>query len=174
MTRACVSDYRGSEIPDADRWGLDPDKIYALLRDPDELKRAVSTFDSLPVLSHHVPVNSVSPGKQWVVGSTGSDARFDAPYLTNSLVIWDQGAIDDVESSETRELSCGYRFEFVPESGTYQGERFFGRMTKISGSHVAIVPRGRVPGCLIGDAAPTWMDRMSRSREFIRQARGFA
>ena len=138
---------------------------------PGELARSVSSFNNLPVLSKHVPVNAVSPGKQWVVGTTGSDARFDEPYLTNSLVVWDQDAIDGIEDGTAKEISCGYRFEFDPTPGRWQGQTFDGVMRDISGSHVALVESGRVgPHCVVGDAAPAWMVQQERwLQEFRRR-----
>jgi uncharacterized protein len=74
-------------------------------------------------------------------------------------VIWDQSAIDAVESGETADISCGYRYRPVMEPGTFRGEPYDGRMVDIEGSHVALVPDGRVPGCLVADYWPTWMPR---------------
>ncbi|MCX5617054.1 DUF2213 domain-containing protein, partial [Bombella sp. TMW 2.2559] len=41
ISKANVCGYWGREIPDHAHLGLDPDKMYQLLRDPDELKKAV-------------------------------------------------------------------------------------------------------------------------------------
>ena len=48
ISKATVNPYRGNEIPGWEELGLDPKKIYQLLRDPDELKKAASTFCGLP------------------------------------------------------------------------------------------------------------------------------
>ena len=34
ISKATVNPYNGAEIPDAERFGLDPGKVYMLLRDP--------------------------------------------------------------------------------------------------------------------------------------------
>jgi len=45
-----------------------------------------------------------------VIGSTGTNAAFEAPYLRNSLVVWARDAIDDIESDVKKELSSAYRY----------------------------------------------------------------
>ena len=44
ISKANVCIYYGKEIPDSEALGLDPNKAYRLLRDPEELKKAVNTF----------------------------------------------------------------------------------------------------------------------------------
>ena len=39
LTMAAVNVYAGSEIPDAEALGLDPNQQYRLLRDPDEVAK---------------------------------------------------------------------------------------------------------------------------------------
>jgi hypothetical protein len=78
-----------------------------------------------------------------VVGSTGTDAKFVAPYLTNSLVIWVQDAIDAIENETQKELSCAYRYRADMTPGSYIGERYDGVMRNIIGNHVAVIPEGR-------------------------------
>ena len=143
ITKANVCGYRGSEIPGSEALGLDPDKVYQLLRDPEELRLAVSTFDGLPILSRHVPLTAADHRRDVVVGSTGSAAMFRDPYLTNSLVIWDAAAIRAIETGEARELSAGYRYVADMTPGRFRGERYQGVMRSIRGNHVALVSAGR-------------------------------
>src|SRR5438552_84173 len=56
ISKACVNPYVGHEIPGWQELGLEPDKIYKLLRDPEELAKAASTFNNVPILSEHVAV----------------------------------------------------------------------------------------------------------------------
>ena len=56
ISKAGVNPYYGEEIPGWQSLGLDPKKIYQLLRDPAELEAAVSTFNNLPILSDHIPI----------------------------------------------------------------------------------------------------------------------
>jgi uncharacterized protein len=154
LSAACVSGYKGAEINGWQGLGLKPDRVYPILRPPEELARAKATFNNLPVLTRHVPVDALNHHPELVVGSTGTDAAFDGTSLTNSLVLWSSAAIAGVESGRQRDLSCGYRWQVSWEPGTFRGERFAARMTALCGNHLALVPDGRVPGATIGDAAP--------------------
>jgi hypothetical protein len=143
ISKATVNPYRGDEIPGWEALGLAPGRTYHLLRDPNELRKAASTFDGLPVLIRHVPVSAADHPRELTVGTTGSDAEFDGTYLRCSLTVWDQRAIDGIESGDQRELSCGYSYRPIMRPGVFRGQRFDGKMTAISGNHVALVEDGR-------------------------------
>ena len=100
LSKACVNPYKGSEIPGWQELGLDPDKVYRLFRHPDELTKAAPTFNNLRLLSRHTAVDAANPKEDLVAGSTGSEARFEYPYIVNSLVVWRAQDIADVESRE--------------------------------------------------------------------------
>ena len=153
ISKATVNPYRGSEIPGAEELGLDADRVYYLLRDPDELAKAAPTFNNLPILIRHVPVSADAHMPELVIGSTGTDAAFMAPYLTNSLVIWASGAIAGIETREQQELSSAYRYKPDMTPGTYKGLRYDGIMRDIVGNHVALVEAGRAgPDVVVGDS----------------------
>lgn len=153
ISKAAVNPYRGSEIPGAEELGLDPGKVYYLLRDPDELAKAAPTFNNLPVLSRHVPVSADAHQPDLVVGSTGTDAAFNGTYLTNSLVVWAAAAIAGIYSKEQQELSSAYRYEADMTPGVYKGLHFDGIMRHIVGNHVALVEAGRAgPDVVVGDS----------------------
>lgn len=174
ISKACVNPYFGREIPDYQALGLDADRIYKLLRDPEELQRAASTFNNIPLLSAHVPVSVDAPQKDIVVGSTGTDAVFDAPYLKNSLVIWDAVAIAGIESKAQTELSCAYRYTADMTPGVFEGTPYDGVMRNIQGNHVALVETGRAgPDVVVGDSKlkPKGND-MPMSNEEVTIAKG--
>lgn len=155
ISKATVNPYRGDEIPDSEALGLDPNKVYFLLRHPDELERGASTFNNLPLLSTHVPVSAFDPQKELIVGSTGTDAQFSAPYLRNSLVIWDAQAIGRVQSREQCEISCAYRYRADMTPGVYDGAPYDGVMRDLIGNHVALVEVGRAgPDVVVADGNP--------------------
>lgn len=162
ISKATVNPYRGNEIPDAEQLGLDPDKVYYLLRDPAELEKAAPTFNNIPVLDRHIPVTVDDPQKDRVVGSTGTDAAFNSPYLTNSLVIWDAVAIVGVTTREQCELSSAYRYDAEMTPGTYEGVHYDGIMRNIRGNHVALVDVGRAgPDVVVGDSKLLEIPQMS-------------
>lgn len=154
ISAARVNPYNGYEIPDYEALGLDPNKVYQLYRDTDELAKAAPTFNNIPLLSKHVPVTVDEPQKDLVVGSTGTDAEFQAPFLLNSLVVWDAEAIAGIESGQKKELSSAYRYVAVMEPGEHEGLRFDGYMVSIVANHLCLVEAGRAGSdVVVGDAA---------------------
>lgn len=155
ISKALVNPYRGSEIPGAEALGLDPGKVYKLLRHPDELEKAASTFNNIPVLSEHSPVFADDHKPELVVGSTGTDAVFEFPYLKNSLVLWAKDAIEDVDNRDKCELSCAYRYRADMTPGLWDGVPYDGVMRDLIGNHVALVGVGRAgPDVVVADGNP--------------------
>lgn len=153
LSKATVNPYRGSEIPDWEALGLDPNHVYYLLRDPDELAKAADSFNGVQLLRKHTPVSAQDDQRWDVVGTTGTAAKFEDPYLQNSLHVWSQEAIDDIESEAKKELSCGYHYRADMTPGNFNGMRFDGVMRDIVGNHVALVKDGRAgPDVVVGDS----------------------
>lgn len=162
ISKANVCPYRGDEIPGWDpdtethALGLEPDRIYKLLRAPDELRKSVPTWNGIQLLRDHVPVDVADHRKHDIVGTTGTDAAFDGTYLTNSLIFWSLEGIDLVESGKQRELSCGYHYDPDMTPGTFNGEAYDGVMRNIRGNHVALVEEGRAgPDVVVADSLAT-------------------
>ncbi len=154
ITKACVSEYWGSEIPDGERLGLDPGRLYRLHRDPAELEKGAPSFAGKPVLMRHRPLTAADHDHKVVVGSIGQDVRWAPPYLVASLSIWDGAAIEGIESGEQRQLSAGYRYRAEMIPGTADGVSFDGTMRSITANHLAIVSEGRCgPDVVVFDAA---------------------
>ena len=154
ISKACVSPYKGEEIPRQKELGLDPGRIYKLLRAPDELARAetVQSANNIQLMSAHVAVTAAKPKEEYVAGTLGSDAEFVAPYLRNSLAIWRQEDIDDIVSRDRCELSMGYRYDADMTPGSFEGERYDGVMRNIIFNHCALVEFGRAgPDVVVGD-----------------------
>jgi len=171
ISKATVNPYRGDEIPEWQALGLDPGRVYYLLREPEELAKAAPTFNNLPILSKHQKVSADDHQPDLVVGTTGSSSEFVAPYLQNSLAFWAGPAIDAIEadddSKRVKELSCGYRYRADMTPGTYQGQSYDGVMRDIVGNHVALVREGRAgPDVVVADEAmrPGWRFAAFRSR----------
>jgi hypothetical protein len=143
ISKANVCPYRGSEIPGAEQLGLDPSRIYRLLRDPEELKKGIATFNRLQILDKHIPVTADEPYRDRTVGATGSEAEFDGRYVNNSLTIWVSQAIAGIESGQVKELSAAYYYDADMTPGVFNGETYDGVMRNIRGNHVALVEAGR-------------------------------
>lgn len=155
ISKGNICPYYGSEIPDPNgTLRLEPNKRYMLLRDPVELEMAAATFNNIPLLIEHVAVSADDHQPDLIVGSTGTDASFTKPYLTNSLVVWAQDAINLILNDEQKELSCAYRYRADMTPGTFEGQRYDGVMREIEGNHVALVEEGRAGhDVVVGDSA---------------------
>lgn len=158
ITKAMVCPYFGHEIPNYQALGLDANTVYNLLRDPQELEKAAHTFNKLPILSTHKAVfvgQTDQEFKPYVIGFSGDDSVYNAPYVDNSLVIFDSVAIAAIEQSAQKEISCGYRYVPIMKSGSYDGMSYDGVMTDIVGNHIAIVESGRAGSdVVVGDSNP--------------------
>lgn len=161
LTKAVVNPYWGREIPDFEKLGLNPDKKYMLLRDPDELKKAVPTANGRPLLDRHRAATATDHPKELTVGAFGTNARWDPKEeaVRNDLSVWPEYASRAIEDGSQRELSMGYSYIPVMEPGSYKGHHYDGRMTQIKFNHGALVPEGRVQGATVADAMPSIWSR---------------
>lgn len=174
ISKANVCPYYGREIPGSEALGLDPDRVYYLLRDPEELARAAPTFNNIPLLNIHIPVSAIDPQKEYVVGTTGSEAIFDGTYLQNSLAVWDGSAIAGIESHEQKELSSAYRYRADMTPGEYEGVKYDGVMRDIVGNHVALVEAGRAgPDVVVGDSQPLELQKMAKADKKLAALKPF-
>lgn len=155
ISKATVNPYYGGEIPNYRQLGLEPKKVYYLLRDPEELEKAAPTFNNLPLLNKHIPVSADEPQKEVIAGTTGSDTVFEDGYLKCSLAVWDAEAIAGIESGEQVELSSAYRYTADMTAGEFEGRHYDGVMRDIVGNHVALVDVGRAGrDVVVSDADP--------------------
>jgi hypothetical protein len=181
ISRAGVNEYLGSEIPRWKELGLDGARRYRLLRHPDELAKAVDSFNGLPLLRRHQPhsANDHRDNADLLVGGTGSGATWADPYVEVPLFVWEQGAIDGIEQGAQKELSSSYYYDCDMTPGEWNGQAYDGVMRNLRGNHVALVERGRAGhDCCVGDEALPEV----RGRKFVsnvvrfvpRNARRFA
>lgn len=155
ISKANVCEYYGHEIPGADELGLEPQRKYRLLRDPEELKKGAASANGKPLMIKHVPTSADDHQGDLVVGSIGTDAEYKHPYLFNSLTVWDRKGIDGIEDKSQTELSSAYRYRADMTPGTYEGAQFDGVMRDIDFNHVALVPEGRAGAdVVVGDSKP--------------------
>lgn len=175
ISKANVCPYFGREIPNAEKLGLEPDKIYQLWRHPDELKKAAATFNNIPLLSIHTPDFPGDPPREYRVGVTHSNADFDGTYLTNGLSVWDDSAIAGIETEEQEELSSSYQYVADMTPGvTPIGEPYDGIMRDIIGNHVALVEKGRAGSdVLVADSLPPELKQMARAKNILDALKPF-
>lgn len=153
ITKATVNPYYGREIPGWREAGLDPEAVYYGFRDPEELKKSLSTWQGLPLhIEHHVD-SAEEPARPTRVGAVGR-ADWNAPYVDAPLTVWDGEAIAAIEDGSFRELSCAYRYDPDFRPGRYEGVEYDFIMRNIRGNHVALVEEGRAgPDVVVADGA---------------------
>lgn len=154
VSRVQVAPYYGYEIPDWQKYRLDPDRQYHFLRPADELEAMVPSIKNLPIELDHHETDAENLPKAAVIGSMGSDARFDGEFLRVSLCFTDADAIHAIESGEIRELSMSYFFDLDMTPGSHEGQPYDGVMRNLRGNHLALVTSGRCgPRVGVRDAA---------------------
>jgi hypothetical protein len=128
-------------------------------RPPEEVSspESLSTFGMKPATWGHPPVLLDSANtKQFQVGYSGSQVRYNDGFVEVALVVTDQDAIEKIKRKDATEVSAGYKVDFDPTPGiTPEGESYDGVQRNIRVNHIAIVPRGRA-----GPEVRLLMDRM--------------
>lgn len=168
ITRAGVRPYYGRELPGWEDFGLEASRVYNVFCPPEELEKAATTFNGVPLLIDHAPESADNPQKELRVGSVGTSPRFVAPYLCNDLTVTDATAISLIEDEKKVELSASYAF--IPEmsSGEYDGEHYDIIMRDIQGNHVALVEEGRAgPDVRVADEKPKALKGLRMDKEKI-------
>jgi hypothetical protein len=159
ITKAAVNPYYGSEIPEYERLGLDPNKIYNMLRDPEELKKGMPTFGEKQLLMKHIFVSADEPQKDSIAGTIGSNLDMVGDDVKGSLTVWDSEAINLIESGKLAELSASYFYDADMQSGTFKGQAYDGIMRNIRANHVALVERGRIGrDAIVADSMPKLLE----------------
>lgn len=144
LTREAVDEYYGREIVGAAALGLEEARRYRVFRPGAELAKALETANRIPVLDRHDGrFDAEHYDNANVVGAVGSDARYEQPYVKNSIAIHDKDVIRDIETGRRDQLSCGYRYRPVMEAGVFEGEPYDIRMADIRFNHVALVKTAR-------------------------------
>lgn len=155
LSMADVNPYFGREIPGFEALGLDPDRIYNMLRDPVELEKSADTAKGKQILLKHTYVDSKTVEKDLTVGAIGSDIVYEDGKLYGDLTWWDEQAIDLIDSGKMEQLSYSYYFDPDMTPGVFEGKPYDGVMRNIHGNHIAMVERGRIGrDAVISDSLP--------------------
>jgi hypothetical protein len=91
VTMEAVNEYAGSELDDE---ALNPLGMYRIWRPGSEIAKAASTLGGCPLVDEHIQVSAQEPQQGKVVGAVMNDCKWNPPYLTASIIVWDAEAID--------------------------------------------------------------------------------
>lgn len=144
-----VFPYLGSQIDYDGALGLEPKKIYWVFRSPDQLfsEDALKSFNGLPILIGHTMLGKgfESVDKRPADGCIyNARQSLDMPeYLIAEFCIYTDRMKEVIEAGKIRELSLGYRCQYVPCVGSYKGKPYEFKQVNLRGNHLALVEHGR-------------------------------
>jgi hypothetical protein len=147
LTGEDVANYYGYEVPDFKKHGLEPNKIYAVLRPKNEIKKA--DFSNTPLFSKHLDYSVEDFQNKFCIGTVGETEFIDNQTI-GTIVFWTKAGIRDLEQGK-RFLSCGYLYTAVIEKGTHNGAPYDIKMTEIYANHVALVNDPRYKAAIVAD-----------------------
>lgn len=163
ITKVGVFPYLGREIgaPDADR-------IYQVYRPQEELEKpeTIASANLVPWIDEHefLGVEGTPAEKKGVQGTTGESARFEYPYLRNSIRAYSDFMKNLIDRGKV-ELSPSYRCRYEFSEGVFDGQRYDAIQRDIRFNHLASVKEGRTgPDVAVQDCLTITYD----SAEFIK------
>ncbi len=145
ISKVGVFPYLGSQIG-----APNPTQIYMVYRPESELNNpeTIESFKLTPFINEHPKAllgntgKLVSTDSKRVDGVFGEKVYFEYPYLKANLRVYSAQALDSLELGK-EELSAGYNFKSLPESGTFEGQDYQYVQRFIRGNHGALVESGR-------------------------------
>lgn len=163
INRVGTQEYFPQEI------GLDGTEKLSVERLPEDVFSAetLASFEGKPVTYGH-PTEAVNSGN-FAIYSKGhvQNVRRAGNATVADLLIQDPTLIELIKNGTVREISCGYRCDFIEDGGRI-------RQKNILGNHVAVVPQGRAgAGVAIKDANPNQKkergQKMSKKKSFLKK-----
>jgi hypothetical protein len=108
-------------------------------------QEALDSFREKCLTREHPPVLlDATNTKDYAVGFTSADVSYSDGFVESTLTVTDRETIEEIMRGNVREVSCGYKVEYVDEPGeTPDGQHYDGYQKNIRGNHVAIVKRAR-------------------------------
>ena len=138
IARTGVQKYLGRELGLKDR----PDDIIKVYRTEDEVfnPKTISSFEGKVFVDEHptdwvTPLNFQTYGKG-VITNVRRGIGKESDLLLADIIVYSLTQIEEIESKQKREVSCGYECEYVPYKDGYMQKN-------IIGNHVALVNAGR-------------------------------
>ncbi len=152
LSNVGVFPYTGAMIDSTGEFGLDPNKIYNVLRSKDELSSpdTIESFKLVPWVDEHTMLGKEADGltpaeRKGVSGVIGESVFFDDSdgMLKGNVKLFSENLKNSIESGK-RELSLGYRCKYIRKTGIFDGKPYDFEQISIRGNHVASVYEGRM------------------------------
>ena len=170
LSKVGIFPYSGASIKKAEDDGVDPGKVYRILRPQEELSNpdCIASFKLLPWVDDHEFLgrgDGLTPAeKKGIHGATGENVFYEHPYLYSNIKVFSEGMKDAIENGK-KELSCGYRCEYDMTPGVWNGQQYDGVQRQIRGNHLALVLEGRMgPDVAVLDHYKLTLD----AKEFVK------
>jgi len=145
ISKVGVFPYLGSSIG-----APDPNKIYMVYRSKEALSspEAIDSFKLVPWVDDHTMLGDKGDGftpaeEKGIQGVTGEDVYFKGDTLYANLKLFSESQADLVETGK-KELSLGYRCDYVEKTGVFKGEQYDYEQINPRGNHIASVNEGRM------------------------------
>ena len=152
LSKVGVFPYTGAMIDPNGELGLDPKKVYNVMRPKEELAdpETIESFKLVPWIDEHIMLgekkNGLTPAEEkGISGVIGENVFFDDKdqMLKGNVKVFAEGLKDDIEKGK-KELSLGYRCKYEKESGIFNGQGYDFVQKCIRGNHMASVDEGRM------------------------------
>jgi len=154
ISKAGVFPYLGSSLGEEiiKEQNLDPDKVYMVLRPPEELAKPDFLFSCslLPWINDHEMLGNdetgyTRPEEKGIGGVTGEQVVFDETDDTvySNIKLFSEAHKNEVANGKTP-LSLGYRCAYKWAPGEYKGEKYDLIQMNLRGNHLASVDDGRM------------------------------
>ena len=132
-------------------------KFVKRLRDVDDVQKATSTLNCIPVTLNH-PNEPVTADNvdDYQVGMTANDATFDGLNNHVTVTITGKRAIEAIDKKEVKAFSMGYKCNVIDNDGVWQGVHHDQQQKNIGYNHFALVKKGRAGDkvrFVVGDSA---------------------
>ena len=141
LSNAGVYWYSGRMIGFPD---LKPDKLYPVLRPPEELEKAASTFEGVPfIIDHEMLGKDATPYDARPASGTVINVHYKDGSIWGDLKIWSERMKQKIFDG-IKELSLGYKSTYERKMGKWNGQIYEFIQKNLRGNHLALVKNGRM------------------------------
>lgn len=143
ISKSGIFQYLGKSISPE----LEPDKVYNVWRPEEELNNpeTIESFRLTPWIPEHVMLGEgFTPAEVvGVQGVTGEEIEFFGGTLYSKLKLFGED-LKKLIKAGLKELSCGFRCQWVIQSGVFEGKTYDVIQRQIRGNHLASVENARM------------------------------